>query len=133
MPVAVADITDKRKEFTQIKWKEVQGAHVESEDVGMSLKMITLENGWTGVVEDKPAKANGTGASGFAAELDRAAQAVQQAEASGNTDLKAAYDRLSDASKGVLGRVKAGTGGISESEWSDLRREMRDLGLITVR
>ena len=73
-------------EFTQIKWKEVQGPHAESEDFDMSLRMITLENGWTGVVDDKPAKASGTGASGFAAELDRAAQTAKQAEASGDAE-----------------------------------------------
>lgn len=97
----------------------------------MDMRMVTLENGWTAVVADKPAKANGAGQSGFAAQLGRAAQAAAEGAASGRTDLKAAYDRLSDGSKAVLSRLKAGKVGVSQSEWFELRRELRDLGLMT--
>lgn len=97
----------------------------------MDLKTIRLENGWTGVVEDKPAKANGAGMSGFAAELDRAARAAKQAEASGDMDLKTAYDGLSAQSQAVLSRLKAGDADITMDEWSALRMELRDAGLIS--
>lgn len=30
----------------------------------MDMRMVTLENGWTGVAADKPAKADGTGYNG---------------------------------------------------------------------
>lgn len=32
-------------EFTQIKWKEVQGAHVESEEFNMDMRARTIGNG----------------------------------------------------------------------------------------
>ncbi|MDE6281192.1 MAG: hypothetical protein K2M15_05295 [Oscillospiraceae bacterium] len=98
----------------------------------MDMRMATLENGWTGVVTERQAAAmSRTGQSGFASELSRVTEAAKQAEVSGDLDLKTAYDRLSDGSKAVLGRLKAGAADISKSEWDGLRRELKELGLIT--
>ena len=54
-----------------------------------------------------------------------------QADQAGGGELKAAYDRLSAASKAVLNRLKAGEANVSKEEWAALRRELRDAGLIT--
>lgn len=95
----------------------------------MDMRMVTLENGWSAVVTERQAAAmSGAGQGGFAAELERVAA---RAEASGDTDFKTAYDRLSDGSKTVLSRLKSGEADVSKSEWFDLRKELRDLGLIT--
>ena len=96
----------------------------------MDMRTVTLENGWTGIPSGRPARADSTGPSAFAAQLDRAAKAAEQAQASGDAELKAAYDRLSGAAKETLGSLKAGEG-ISEDQWYALRKEMRDQGLIT--
>lgn len=113
-------------EFAQIKWKKMQGGTAESEDLDMDLKTITLENGWTAVVTDKPSGTSGTGAAGFAAELDRVAQAT-----SGGAGTQAVYEGLSADAKAVLERLKAGEKDITLEEWSVIRRELRDAGLIT--
>ncbi len=97
----------------------------------MDMRMVTLENGWTGVVAGKPSGTGRSGMSGFASELNQVAEAAKQAEASQDGYLKAAYDRLSDSSKAVLGRLKAGTADVSKSEWDGLRRELKEMGLIT--
>lgn len=97
----------------------------------MDMRMTTLENGWTGVVAGRPSDMKKSGVFGFAAELNQAVEAAKQAEASQDGNLKAAYDRLSDHSKAVLSRLKAGQNDITTEEWSALRAEMRDAGLIT--
>lgn len=93
----------------------------------MDMKTVTLENGWTAVVADKPAGAGSTAKPGFAAELGRVAQAA----AAGDGSLRAVYDGLSAEAKALLERLKAGTGDITTDEWSAFRRELRDTGLIT--
>ena len=98
----------------------------------MDMRMTTLENGWRAVVTERQAAAmSGAGQSAFAAELERAAGTAARTEASGDTDLGAAYDRLSDGSKAVLSRLKSGAADISRTEWDDLRRELKETGLIT--
>lgn len=97
----------------------------------MGMRTVTLENGWTGVVADRPPKANAAGRPSFAAELERLAQAAAEGSASASAELQAVYDRLSDGSKAVLSRLKAGEADVSQSEWFNLRRELRDLGLVT--
>lgn len=96
----------------------------------MDMRTVTLENGWTGVVTNKPTKADGAGVSAFAAELRRTSEAAE-AESSGGADLQAAYDRLSEGSRAVLGRLKAGAADITRGEWNDLRRELKEQGLIS--
>lgn len=94
----------------------------------MGMTIVTLENGLRAVVTERQAAAMGrTGQSGFAAELRRTAEA----ESSGGADLKAAYDRLSEGSRAVLGRLKAGAADITRGEWNDLRRELKEQGLIS--
>lgn len=111
--------------------KEVQGPHDGSEELNMDMKTVTLGNGWSAVVTERQAAAMGRAKqSGFAAELRRTAEAAES-ENPGGADLKAAYDRLSDGSKTVLSRLKAGTANISKSEWDNLRRELKELGLIS--
>lgn len=82
------------------------------------------------VVQDRPSAPGKAASSGFAAQLSRATQAAQ-ADQAGGGELKAAYDRLSAASKAVLNRLKAGEANVSKEEWAALRRELRDAGLIT--
>ena len=82
------------------------------------------------VVQDRPSAPGKAASSGFAAQLSRATQAAQADQAAGG-ELKAAYDRLSAASKAVLNRLKAGEANVSKEEWAALRRELRDAGLIT--
>lgn len=97
----------------------------------MDMRMVTLENGMRAVVSDRTSGTGSAGASGFASQLNKAAEAAAKAEASGDTGLKAAYDRLSDVSKAVLSRLKAGAADITKGEWDDLRRELKELGLIS--
>lgn len=96
----------------------------------MNMRTTTLENGMWAVVQDRPSAPGKAASSGFAAQLSRATQAAQADQADGG-ELKAAYDRLSAASKAVLNRLKAGEANVSKEEWAALRRELRDAGLIT--
>ena len=97
----------------------------------MGMTMVTLENGLRAVVTERQAAAmSKAGQSGFAAELRRTAEAAE-AENPGGADLKAAYDRLSDGSKAVLNRLKAGAADITKGEWDNLRRELKEQGLIS--
>lgn len=97
----------------------------------MGMTMVTLENGLRAAVTERQAAAmNGAKQSGFAAELRRTSEAAES-ESSGGADLQAAYDRLSDGSRAVLGRLKAGAADITKGEWDDLRRELKEQGLIS--
>ena len=75
-----------------------------------------------------PNKKNG---SDFAAQMEKLADTLALADPADDPTLKAAYDQLSAASKGVLNRMKAGQTDITQDEWTDLCRELKDAGLIT--
>ncbi len=96
----------------------------------MNLHTVTLDNGMRAVVQNRSSSPEKTALSGFAAELRQTAQAASMA-ASGSPELKAAYERLSAPSKAVLNRIKAGETNVSKDEWTALRRELRDAGLIS--
>ena len=75
----------------------------------MNMRTTTLENGMWAVVQDRPSAPGKAASSGFAAQLSRATQAAQ-ADQAGGGELKAAYDRLSAASKAVLNRLSRAIG-----------------------
>ena len=95
----------------------------------MELRTIKLENGMTAVVGDRPAPTPAQSA--FAAELARVAEAAKQAEAAGSTKLQAVYSSLTPISKAVLDRLKAGMANVTKEEWNNLRRELKETGLIS--
>ena len=67
----------------------------------------------------------------FAAQMAELTDSLALNDPAGDSTLKAAYDQLSDASKGVLERMKAGQGGVSKEEWTELCRELKDAGMIS--
>ena len=69
--------------------------------------------------------------SDFAAQMEKLADTLSLADPVGDPTLKAAYDQLSTTSKTVLNRMKAGQTDITQDEWTDLCRELKDIGLIS--
>ena len=68
---------------------------------------------------------------GFAARMEKLADMLTLADPEDDPMLKALYDLLSAVSKDVLYRVKAGQTDITQDEWTDLCRELKDAGIIT--
>lgn len=79
----------------------------------------------------QPYTSNKKTGSDFAAQMEKLADTLALADPADDPTLKAAYDQLSTASKGVLNRMKAGQTDITQDEWTDLCRELKDAGLIT--
>lgn len=79
----------------------------------------------------QPYTPNKKAGSDFAAQMEKLADTLALADPADDPTLKAAYDQLSTASKGVLNRMKAGQTDITQDEWTDLCRELKDAGLIT--
>ena len=78
----------------------------------------------------RPAAGVGTAAS-FAAQMAELTDSLALSDPAGDPTLKAAYDQFSDGSKAVLTRMKAGQGGATREEWTELCRELKDAGMIS--
>lgn len=78
----------------------------------------------------RPAAGAGTAAS-FAAQMAELTDSLALSDPAGDPTLKAAYDQLTDASKAVLARMKAGQDGVTREEWTELCRELKDAGTIS--
>lgn len=70
-------------------------------------------------------------ASDIAAQMGKLTDTVALTDSTKDPILRAAYDQLSTNSKGVLDRMNAGEANITQDEWTELCRELKDAGLIT--
>lgn len=114
----------------------------------MSFTTEAAVNGRPAVRWDSPANSSartgsGTVRNSFFLQMSRAAQEAEQAEDSGQPDLKTGYDRLTAQSRELLARLKEAAAvwddpdlqempeGVTKDEWKALRRDMKDAGLIS--
>ena len=67
----------------------------------------------------------------YAARMEKVADTMALTDPTKDPTLRAAYDQLSTASKDVLDRMNAGQDNITQDEWTNLCRELRDAGMIT--
>lgn len=67
----------------------------------------------------------------YATRMEKAADTMALADPTKDPTLRAAYDQLSTASKDVLARMNAGQADITQDEWTNLCRELKDAGLIS--
>lgn len=77
---------------------------------------------------------NGTpniAASNSVVQIGKLTDTVVFTDSTADLTLRAAYDQLSIESKSVLDRMNAGEANITQDEWTELCRELKDAGLIT--
>lgn len=89
------------------------------------------DNSYAGRWQRQAVASTKTGLSSFATQMRELTDTLTLADSVGDPALKAAYDQLSTASKGVLDRMKVGQTDISQDEWTNLCRELKEAGLIT--
>lgn len=95
----------------------------------MSIKIS--DYGYTGKWQGTVVNSTSAKVSSFAAQMKKLTDTMTLTDPVENPTLKAGYDQLSTASKGVLDRMKAGQTDISQDEWTNLCRELKEAGLIT--
>ena len=93
----------------------------------MSIKIS--DYGYTGKWQGQVVSSTRTKASSFAAQMKELTDTMTLTDPAENPTLKAAYDQLSTVSKGVLDRLKAGQTDISQDEWTNLCRELKEAGI----
>lgn len=102
----------------------------ENETTSMDMDMRISGNRRIGMFSGGNAAPN-IAASDAAAQMGKLTDTMDFTDPITDLTLRAAYDQLSIESKSVLDRMNAGDGNITQDEWTELCRELKDAGLIT--
>lgn len=101
----------------------------------MSISIYGNNN--AGISWPQAAMVSQKGASGFHAQIEKLKETLMKTDTvtlnnpTGIPTLHDAYEQLSDESKDVLSRMKAGQSDVDMVEWVNLCRELKDAGVIT--
>ena len=101
----------------------------------MSISIYGNNN--AGISRPQAAMVSQKGASGFHAQIEKLTETLMKTDTvtlnnpTGIPTLQDAYEQLSDESKDVLSRMKAGQSDVDMVEWVNLCRELKDAGVIT--
>jgi len=82
-------------------------------------------------IEDAGVEMEASSSVAYAARMEKSADTMALTDPTKDPTLRAAYDQLSTASKDVLDRMNSGQANITQDEWTNLCRELKDAGMIT--
>ena len=101
----------------------------------MSISIYGSNN--AGISRPQSTMVNQKGSSGFHAQFEKLKETLMKTDTvtlsdpAGIPTLQDVYEQLSDESKDVLSRMKAGQSDVDMAEWINLCRELKDAGVIT--
>ena len=101
----------------------------------MSISIYGSNN--AGISRPQSTMVNQKGSSGFHVQIEKLKETLMKTDTvtlsnpTGTPTLQDAYEQLSDESKDVLSRMKAGQSDVDMAEWINLCRELKDAGIIT--
>ena len=101
----------------------------------MSISIYGSNN--AGISRPQSTMVNQKGSSGFHVQIEKLKETLMETDtvtlsnSTGTPTLQDAYEQLSDESKDVLSRMKAGQSDVDMVEWVNLCRELKDAGVIT--